>query len=120
MARVLGIGGVFFKADDVAALREWYRKVLGFRIELWGGVVFPHPATGFTAWGPFREDSDYFDPSSRPFMINLIVDDLDGVLEMAGRAGVEPLARDEGHPNGRFAWLLDPSGAKVELWEPKA
>jgi predicted enzyme related to lactoylglutathione lyase len=85
----------------------------------WGGVVFPHPAKGYQVWSPFKADSDYFDPSPHPVMINLIVDDLDQVLAKAKAAGVEPLKRDDGDDAGRFAWLLDPMGIKVELWEPK-
>ena len=120
MAKVLGIGGVFFKVQDGDALRDWYRRVLGFPIEDWGGVPFPHPDRGAVVWSPFRADTGYFDPSPHGFMINLIVDDLDGVLAKAREAGVEPLGRDDSDPNGRFAWLLDPAGIKIELWEPKA
>ncbi|MDP1632843.1 MAG: VOC family protein [Caulobacter sp.] len=118
MARVLGLGGIFFKAQDGDALRDWYRRVLGFDIAEWGGAQFAHPTSGFTLWSPFDADSDYFEPSSLPFMINLIVDDIDGILEMAKAAGVEPIRRDDSDPYGRFAWLLDPAGIKVELWQP--
>jgi catechol 2,3-dioxygenase-like lactoylglutathione lyase family enzyme len=118
MGEVLGIGGVFFKAGDNQALRDWYARVLGFKIADWGGVMFPHPAKGYQVWSPFHADSDYFDPSPHPMMINLIVDDLDSVLAKAKAEGVEPLRRDDTDPNGRFAWLLDPIGLKVELWEP--
>ena len=119
MGKVLGIGGVFFKAGDNVEVRDWYAKVLGFEVADWGGVVFPHPATGYQGWSPFKADSDYLDPSPHPMMINLIVDDLDEVLAKAKAAGVEPLRRDDGDDAGRFAWLLDPMGIKVELWEPK-
>lgn len=120
MTGVLGIGGIFFKAPDGDALRDWYRDVLGFEIEDWGGTQFKHPDRGFTVWGPFKADTAYFEPSTQPFMINLIVDDMDGVLAKAAEAGVEPLGRDDSDPNGRFAWLLDPAGIKVELWQPGA
>lgn len=121
MAKVLGLGGIFFKAADGEALGDWYRRVLGFEIqEGWGGAMWPHPQKGFTLWSPFKADTTYFEPSSQGFMINLIVDDLDGVLSKAAAAGVEPLGREDSDPNGRFAWLLDPAGIKVELWEPPA
>jgi predicted enzyme related to lactoylglutathione lyase len=119
MAKVLGIGGVFFKAVDPKALSDWYARVLGLEIAAWGGAKFAHPRTGATVWAPFPADSTYFDPSPYAFMINLIVDDLEGVLARAKAEGVEPLDRKDEF-NGRFAWLLDPAGVKVELWEPKA
>ncbi|MDO9223736.1 MAG: VOC family protein [Caulobacter sp.] len=120
MASVLGVGGVFFKADDVDAVRGWYRDVLGFVIEDWGGAMFPHPPSGYTVWSPFKADTGYFAPSTQPFMINLIVDDLDGVLARAAGHGVEPLGREDSDPSGRFAWLLDPAGIRIELWQPPA
>lgn len=118
MARVLGVGGVFFKAGEGEALRDWYRRVLGFEIQDWGGVAFDHPDRGVVVWSPFAEDSGYFAPSTLPFMINFIVDDLDGVLAKAAAEGVEALGRSDGDPSGRFAWLLDPAGLKIELWQP--
>jgi len=118
MTGVLGIGGVFFKAEDGDAVRAWYRDVLGFDIQDWGGAMFQHPAKGYTVWSPFKADTSYFAPSTQPFMINLIVEDMDGVLARALAAGVSPLGRDDSDPSGRFAWLLDPAGIKVELWEP--
>lgn len=118
MAKVLGIGGVFFKAQDGDAVRDWYRRVLGFEIADWGGAVFPSHGTAYQVWSPFKADTTYFEPGALPFMINFMVDDLDGVLAKAAEAGVEPLSRDDSDPNGRFAWLLDPNGLKIELWEP--
>lgn len=118
MAKVIGIGGVFFKAVDPAALRDWYARVLGFEISRWGGSKFSHLDKGVTAWSPFAADSTYFDPSPHAFMVNLIVDDLDGVLARAAAEGVEPLGRQD-DDFGRFAWILDPAGVKLELWQPK-
>lgn len=118
MGRVLGIGGVFFKAADPAAVSDWYRRVLGFEMADWGGVVFPQQAAGYQVWSPFKADTDYFDPSPHALMINLIVDDLDAVLAQARAEGVEPLKRDDSDPSGRFAWVLDPAGIKLELWQP--
>lgn len=118
MAQVLGVGGVFFKAEDPAALCDWYRRVLGFDIAEAGFASFPPPDRGYSVWSAFPADTRYFTPSSQPFMINLMVDDLDGVLAHASAAGVEPLGKDYADAAGRFAWLLDPAGTKIELWEP--
>ncbi|MBI1685332.1 VOC family protein [Caulobacter hibisci] len=117
MAKVLGIGGVFFKAKDPKALAEWYTRVLGFETESWGGAVFQHPKIGMASWSPFPADTRYFEPSAASFMINLIVDDLDGVLAKAAAEGVEATGRQD-EEYGRFAWLVDPEGFKVELWQP--
>jgi len=117
MAQILGIGGLFFKVEDPKAVRDWYARVLGFGIHDWGGAVFETPKASQATWSPFPADSDYFAPSAAPFMINFIVDDIEGVLARASAEGVEALGRqDEGY--GRFAWLMDPAGVKVELWEP--
>jgi len=118
MARVLGIGGIFFKAQDGQAVGEWYRRVLGVETSEWGGAMFRHPERGYQVWSPFKVDTQYFEPSMAPFMVNLIVDDLDGVLQKAAAEGVEPVGRDDSDANGRFAWLMDPAGVKIELWEP--
>lgn len=118
MAGVLGIGGVFFKAADGPAVSNWYRRVLGLEVSEWGGAAFPFPKRGYQVWSPFKAETNYFDPSTQPFMVNLIVDDLDGVLARAKAEGVEPVGRDDNDPNGRFAWVMDPAGVKVELWEP--
>jgi predicted enzyme related to lactoylglutathione lyase len=118
MAKVLGIGGVFFKAADPKAVRDWYARVLGFDITEWGGVMFPHPAIGQGNWSVFEADSDYFGPSTAPFMVNYIVDDLNGVLAKAKAEGAELAGEPTDDTYGKFAWLIDPAGVKVELWEP--
>ena len=120
MARVLGIGGVFFKAEDGQALRDWYARVLGFEVAEWGGAVFQPADRGYQVWSPFKPDSDHFAPSKLPYMINLMVDDLDGVLAKAKAEGVEPTGRQDDDAFGKFAWVVDPNGLKVELWEPPA
>lgn len=117
MAKVLGLGGVFFKAEDPAAVRDWYKRVLGFETHDWGGAIFKHPKVGMVNWSPFPADTKYFAPSDAPFMINFIVDDMDGVLAKAAAEGVEPTGRQD-EEYGRFAWLMDPAGVKIELWEP--
>jgi predicted enzyme related to lactoylglutathione lyase len=118
MAQVLGLGGVFFKARDPAALTAWYARVLGFAVNDWGGAMFAHPKGGSVNWTPFKADTDYFAPSPHPLMINFIVDDLDGVLARAAAEGVEAVGRQDDEAYGRFAWLIDPEGFKVELWQP--
>lgn len=120
--RVTGVGGVFIRSDDPAALMAWYRDRLGLRIEAWGGAMLAADAPGHPpvlTVGAFDRGSDYLAPSRRDFMLNLAVDDLSAVLARLEAAGVPILRRDDDDPNGRFAWLLDPDGTKIELWEPK-
>ena len=122
MAKVTGIGGLFFKAHDPKTLASWYRDVLGLPLEDWGGALLgtdvevrpPH-----LVWCPFRHDTDYFTPSTGAFMVNFAVDDLDGMIARIESKKVVILGRGENDPNGRFAWLMDPEGTKIELWEPK-
>lgn len=124
MARVLGLGGLFFKSNDPAAMVAWYGQVLGVAFEDWGGVVFTpdvaaaHPGAA-TIFSPFKADSDYFAPSDKDFMFNLMVDDLDGILKRCAENSVETLAPITDEFNGRFAHIVDPEGRKIELWEPK-
>jgi predicted enzyme related to lactoylglutathione lyase len=116
MAKVLGIGGVFFKAADPKAVRDWYARVLGFDVNEWG-ASFPATGVGSQQWSVHAATTDYYDPSTQPFMINLLVDDMDAMLERVRAAGVEVLGRqDESY--GSFAWLMDPVGVKIELWQP--
>lgn len=117
MAKVVGVGGVFIKAPDIEAWKGWYRNVPGVEIEDFGGAIFPHPTIGYSLIAAFGADSDYFAPSPHAVMINLIVDDLDGVLARAAKAGETPISREDGE-QGRFAHLIDPAGVKVELWQP--
>jgi predicted enzyme related to lactoylglutathione lyase len=124
MAKVLGVGGVFFKSQDQEAMREWYARVLGLEFEDWGGMFFtPEMASGKpgagTVFTSFEADTDYFEPSTKEFMINLMVDDLDGILERCASEGVEPVEMFDDEPNGRFAHIIDLEGRKLELWEPK-
>ncbi len=125
MAAILGIGGIFFKSQDPAQLADWYRRVFDLAFADWGGIAFPiTPAAAqpgaCQVFSAFPAATTYFAPSEKPFMINLMVDDLDGVLARAAHAGVEPVWRDDADPNGRFAHVIDPEGTKIELWEPKA
>lgn len=124
MARVTGIGGVFFKVKgDHKALAAWYAEHLGMPLEPWGGVVLRWPDDkaedkGATVWHVAAHDSKWFAPSESSFMINYRVDDLDGLLAKMRASGVEILQGPESHENGKFAWIADPDGNKVELWEP--
>ena len=118
MARVLGVGGIFFKTADPAATREWYSRVLGLTLQDWGGVKFAPLPQGSTTWAPFAMDTDYFAPSDKEFVINFVVDDLNGVLEHAATHDVIPYSRSDYDLAGRFAWILDPDGTKIELWQP--
>ncbi|MES2070076.1 MAG: VOC family protein [Pseudomonadota bacterium] len=124
MKRVVGIGGVFFKAKNPEKLREWYRDHLGFSLEEWGGAVFqPSGANGpianeKTVWSLFPDDSDYFAPSTQAFMINYRVDDLHALLTQLRSEGCAVDAKVDESEFGKFGWVMDPEGNRVELWEP--
>ncbi|NNF51766.1 MAG: VOC family protein [Gammaproteobacteria bacterium] len=124
MAKVVGIGGVFFKCRDTAALGEWYSKWLNMPVDpSFGGASLKPgemPPNSFTVWGPFKETSGYFDPSDRPFMVNLVVDDLDGALRQAAQGGARVMDEIQEEEYGRFGWFIDPEGTKIELWQPPA
>jgi predicted enzyme related to lactoylglutathione lyase len=125
MARVTGVGGIFFKSTgDSAALSAWYRENLGMPLEDWGGAILRWPADkaedqGLTVWHVAERDSQWFSPSAASFMVNYRVDDLVQMLEELRARSVEIIGGPESHENGKFAWILDPDGNKVELWEPK-
>ncbi|HYJ92552.1 MAG TPA: VOC family protein [Pyrinomonadaceae bacterium] len=126
MAKVTGIGGVFFKSTkDHKALAAWYRDHLGVALEDWGGAILrwpddPAAESGLTTWMLAGADSKWFAPSESSFMINYRVDDLDGLLSQLKDAGVEIVGGPDSDDNGKFAWIMDPDGNKVELWEPKS
>jgi catechol 2,3-dioxygenase-like lactoylglutathione lyase family enzyme len=116
--RVTGIGGVFLKSKDQAGLSSWYADRLGIG-PMFQWRSFENPQVEqVTAWSVFPEDSKYFDPSTAPFMINYVVDDLDALLEKLREAGVRIDPKREDGEYGRFAWIFDPDGNKIELWEP--
>ncbi len=121
MARVLGVGGVFFRSKDPETLGQWYQQWLGVPVEHpYGATLKPSdmPPAGLTVWAPFAHDTDYFDPSLKEFMFNLVVDDLDGALAQVQEGGAELAGEVEEYEYGRFGWFMDPEGNKVELWEP--
>ena len=118
---VTGVGGVFIKSKDPKALSAWYRDVLGLEVKPWGGAMLPYDAPGhppLLVWSPVPESSDQMAPSAREFMINFAVDDMDGFIARLTSKGVRILRRDDKDANGRFAWILDPDGTKIELWQP--
>lgn len=119
---ITGIGGIFFKAKNPKVLSAWYRDVLGMPVEAWGGAALrydtpKHPPA--LAWNAFPASTKYFAPSASGLMIDYAVDDMDALLARLRSKGVTVLKHDDNDPNGRFAWILDPEGNKVELWEPK-
>ena len=126
MKRVTGIGGIFFKAKDPKALGEWYRVHLGVDVKPWGGAAFDwvttdNPSgTGTTAWSLFAQDTSHFAPSTAPFMINYRVADLPALLDALRAEGCTLEGEMQDSEYGKFGWVIDPEGNKVELWEPPA
>jgi predicted enzyme related to lactoylglutathione lyase len=117
MQKVRGIGGIFFKAKDPKALSAWYRDKLGVPLDEWGGAQFVADS-GVTVWNAFKADTDYFAPSQASFMVNFRVDDLDAMLAQLREAGVEVMPDVQDSEFGKFGWVLDPEGNKIELWQP--
>lgn len=120
---VTGFGGVFVKSKDPRALALWYRDVLGVPIESWGGAMLRYDAPGHppaVVWNVMPNATGYMAPSTREFMVNFAVDNLDAIIARLTAKGVAVIKRDDTDPSGKFAWILDPDGTKVELWEPNA
>ena len=123
VGHITGVGGVFVTSKDPKALAAWYRDVLGVKLEPWGGAVLRYDAPGHPpvlVWNALPQGSHYLAPSTREFMLDFAVDDLDAFLARLKAKGVAVLKRDDSDPTGSFAWILDPDGAKIELWQPKA
>jgi len=123
LTRVTGIGGIFFKAKNPKALVRWYRRHLGIAIEdtvalfTWRGGRDGR-VKGHTVWSIFPADTTYFGEGGASFMINYRVKDLDGVLAALRAEGIEVARKTEDSPHGRFGWITDPEGNRIELWEP--
>lgn len=119
MKRVTGLGGVFFRCNDKEAQQAWYRDHLGIASEDWGSTFrwreVDTEQVGYTVWGTFERDSTYFEG---PTMLNYRVADMDALVAALKQEGVEIIAGPVTEPNGKFAWIRDPEGNKVELWEP--
>ena len=124
MKRAIGIGGIFIKSKDPKKLSEWYKKHLGVNLTDWGGAVFnweeqaKASKNGATIWSMFPDDSDYFDPSDQKVMINYVVENAEELAKVLKEEGVELVGELTTSPQGKFFWVLDPEGRKVELWEP--
>jgi catechol 2,3-dioxygenase-like lactoylglutathione lyase family enzyme len=124
MKRVTGIGGIFFKSPDPKRLAAWYRDHLGLDVSDWGGAIFqwggPDSASGMTIWSVFASDTKKMEPSAAPFMVNFRVDDLGALLAALRDEGCHVLDDSEASDFGKFGWVVDPDGNKIELWEPPA
>jgi predicted enzyme related to lactoylglutathione lyase len=121
-AHITGVGGVFVTSKDPKALAAWYRDVLGIPLQPWGGAILPYDAPGhppMALWNAMPTNSDEIAPSTRDFMINFAVDDLDAFTLRLRSKGVKILKQDDSDPFGKFAWILDPDGTKIELWQPR-
>lgn len=126
MKRVTGIGGIFFQAKDPVALRAWYQRHLGIDVQVWGGAAFRwadeagSPTGGSTIWSIGAADGQPFAPGRASFMVNYRVDDLAALLQALRDEGCEVLDKTDDSDYGKFGWVLDPEGNKVELWQPPA
>jgi catechol 2,3-dioxygenase-like lactoylglutathione lyase family enzyme len=124
MQRVTGIGGIFFKAKDPKALGAWYRDHLGLDLSEWGGAIFhwggPDSEKGTTIWSVFKSDTTYLDPGTASFMVNFRVADVHALLAALRSEGCNVEDRTDESEYGKFGWVIDPEGNKVELWEPPA
>lgn len=124
MKRVTGIGGIFFKSKDPQSIQQWYAKHLGFKIMEFGAAVFSwkrmgaDDKSGYTVWSPFEQNTKYFDPSLKEFMVNFRVENLKALLEELKKEGVHVIDKTEEYEYGKFGWIVDPEGNKIELWEP--
>jgi predicted enzyme related to lactoylglutathione lyase len=126
MKRVTGIGGIFFKARDAAALQAWYQRHLGIDVQQWGGTAFSwaddegKPVGGTTVWSIGSQQGEQFAPSTAAFMINYRVEDQHALVKVLREEGCKVLDKVDDSEYGKFAWVIDPEGNKVELWQPPA
>jgi predicted enzyme related to lactoylglutathione lyase len=124
MKRVTGIGGIFFHAKDPVALRAWYQRHLGIDVQEWGGAAFTwtdeagNPTPGTTVWCIGAADNNHFEPSRSSFMVNYRVEDLAALLQALRDEGCHVLEKTDDSEYGKFGWVMDPEGNKVELWQP--
>ena len=119
---VTGLGGIFVKSKDPKALARWYHEVLGLEVAPWGGAKLAYDAAGHprsASWAAFPQSTGQMSPSSREFMIDFAVDDMDAIVARLAAHAVEIIRRDDQDAFGRFVWILDPDGTKIELWQPK-
>ena len=121
--RVTGLGGIFFKAENPDTLKEWYKERLGLPVDAYGCSFKWRPEdqpdyTAMTQWSPFKAQTQYFEPSQKQFMLNYRVEDLVGLLKILKEEGVTIVGEIEEYSYGKFGWIMDPEGNKIELWEP--
>jgi predicted enzyme related to lactoylglutathione lyase len=124
MKKVTGIGGVFFKCKDHKAINEWYETHLGLDTNAYGASfewleIGDNPKKGFTQWSPFPDNTKYFEPSTKEFMINYRVENIEQLVEQLKNQGVTILDEIEDTEYGKFVHILDIEGNKIELWEDK-
>lgn len=123
MKRVTGVGGIFYKCKDPEKAREWYGKHLGLVTNQYGSLFEFRKGDdpdkiGYLQWSPMAADTNYYAPSQSEFMINYRVDNLVELLKVLKKEGVEIVGEMEEYEYGKFAWIMDPDGHKIELWEP--
>ncbi|MGX7668841.1 VOC family protein [Flavobacterium pedocola] len=121
MKRVTGIGGFFFKCEDPNAAKEWYKNRLGIPVDQYGWSFWWKDQEGkdcMTQWSPFGADTKYFEPSQKQFMMNFRVENLEALLEVLKEEGVTIVGDMQTYDYGKFGWIMDPEGNKIELWEP--
>ncbi|HKK12974.1 MAG TPA: VOC family protein [Flavobacteriaceae bacterium] len=121
MKRVTGIGGLFFKTNNPKETKAWYKKHLGFNTDDYGCTFWWKDKSGnkcSTQWSPFTIDSNYFEPSKKEFMFNYRVENLEELLKVLKKEGVTVVGEMETYDYGKFGWILDNDGNKIELWEP--
>ncbi|OIQ37513.1 MAG: glyoxalase [Bacteroidetes bacterium MedPE-SWsnd-G1] len=119
--RVTGIGGLFFKTDNPTDTKDWYKKHLGFNTDDWGCTFWWKDKEGkdcSTQWSPFAKDTDYYEPSKKDFMFNYRVENLEDLLKVLKEEGVTIVGEMQTYDYGKFGWILDNDGNKIELWEP--
>lgn len=122
MKKVTGIGGIFFKCKNRALIKEWYSKNLGMESDEYGSMFewmeIDNGQKGYTQWSPFDDATRYFQPSSKEFMINYRVENIEALVEELKLHGITILDEIETFEYGKFVHLLDPENNKIELWEP--
>jgi predicted enzyme related to lactoylglutathione lyase len=122
MKKVTGIGGIFFKCQDPKKIKDWYQKYLGIDAGDYGfnfdWNIEPDPSKGTTVWNPFKQETSYFNPSTKDFMINYRVENLEELIKELKKEGIQLLDEMDSSPYGKFVHLMDPEGNKIELWEP--
>jgi predicted enzyme related to lactoylglutathione lyase len=122
MKKVTGIGGIFFKCKDANKMKEWYKTHLGFNTNEYGATFewredFDSTKKGSTQWSPFAETTKYFEPSTKDFMINYRVADLEALVEELKKEGVTIVDKIESYDYGKFVHIMDIEGNKIQLWE---